>query len=611
MPLLDVAVSARNTSGSAQADSERPQKLLRSAWRKSYAGLAAIGVFSIFINVLKLAGPLYVLQILDRVISSRSHETLIMLTIVTLLAVVSAVSLEAVRRRMFMQWGTWIERNFGPRLFSRGLKQDSGQEASSSRMLREVATVRSFVSGSGLIAWLDIIWAPVFAGLVFLISPPLAYIVITATLITLILGTLNELITRDSRDAANQARKDDRDWVATAERHRETVGSMNMAANLAERWSRSASTRLDEGMRTQAINVYFAAAMSLVGRCSRIAILCVGLWLVIEQSLTLGTVIAANVLGRTAYSLVERAMLKWREMINAKRSYQRIKTFLAKDITRQVSLPRTKERVPLIIEKVSYRYPNQPSPVFRGIEVTIEPGEVLCVIGQSAIGKTTFSRLVSGLVSPRSGKIRLGDVDVSRLQQHSTRRDIGHLPQDVTLFQGTVRVNIARMGEGNIRRVIRAAKLAGIHDTILKLPQGYDTEIVENEPLLSGGQRKGIALARAFYGAPPLIVMDEPTPHLDEMARSALSSAISRLKRNGTIVVFTTQSSDLIGVADKVILLKGTKVEVLRTREEVAALRRGTGIRSVRSNSNRNKSRQSDSASTADRGTRSDNSRSA
>lgn len=588
------------------------QDVVRAAWRKSYAGLAAIGVFSVFINILRLAAPLYVLQILDRVVASRSLETLVMLTVIALVAIIAGALLEVIRRRMLMHWGNWIERSFGPRLFAVGLQNDSDRAPSSSKMLRDVATVRAFVSGTGLVAWVDIFWAPFFLGCVFVISPPLAYIVLTATLLMLVLGTLNELLTRDSRSATYQARKDDREWIASAERNQETVGALNMAANLARRWSRSASTRLDEGMRTRMRHVYFTSAMVFVGRCTRIALFGFGLWLVVDEELTIGALIAVNVLGRIAYSLVQRGMLKWREMVTAKNAYKQIKVSLGKDTRRQISVPKTGAPVPLHIEKVSYRYPNQPSPVFRGIGVTIEPGEALCVIGQSATGKTTFSRLVSGLISPRSGKIRLGDVDVSRLQQHSVRKDIGHLQQDVRLFRGTVRENIARMTRGNIRRVIRAAKLAGVHETILKLPHGYDTEITENESLLSGGQRKGIAIARAYYNAPPLIVMDEPTPHLDASARSALFSAISRLKRKGTIIVLTTQSEELSSIADKVILLQGTKVEILRTREEVAGLRRAHGIRSVRSNNSRSKHRQSDSvAGTPSRNQTGESSRSA
>lgn len=594
--MRDIVVSATEEFHLAQNVSANKQNLLTLAWRKSYAGLAAVGVFSVFINILKLATPIYVLQLLDRLVASRSLETLVMLTVIVLVAIVTSISLEVIRRRMFIHWGNWIERSFGPQLFTVGLQKDLGQTPSSASMLRDISTIRSFVSGTGLTAWLDIVWAPLFISCVFLVSPSLGYIVIIAILITLVLATINELVTRDSRDITYKARKDDREWISSAERNRETVGSLNMAANLAKRWSRSAFARLDEGLRTQTLNLYFAAAMRFVRRCLRIFILGVGLWLVIEQKLTLGAVIAASVLGRMAYSLVETAMLKWRDMLTAKRAYGRIKTFLGKDTHRQVSLSKTNTPVPLFIEQVSYRYPNQAMSVFRNIDVRVDPGEVLCVIGQSAMGKTTFSRLVSGLMSPRSGKIRLGDMDVSRLQQHSTRRDIGYLPQDTTLFQGTVRENIARMAEGNINRVVRAAKRAGIHKTILKLPEAYDTEISENEPLLSAGQRKGIAIARAYYNSPALIVMDEPTPHLDESACSALFAAISRWKRKGTIVVLTTQSNTFSNIADKVILFKGNKIDILRTPEEVATLGRAAAISGISSiGGSRNKQQQNSS----------------
>lgn len=602
-------MSATEQSLLAKSSSASTRDVLHSVWRKSYPGLAAIGVFSVFINILKLATPLYVLQLLDRLVASRSHETLVMLTIITLVAIVSGILLEVIRRRMFIHWGNWIERSFGKKLFTAGLQKDLGQVSSSSNMLRDISTIRSFVAGTGLLAWLDIVWAPLFIACVFLVSPPLACIVLVAILITLALGTVNELMTRESRDITYKARKDDREWISSAERNRETVGSLNMAANLAERWSRSAFARLDEGTRTQTINLYFAAAMRFVQRCLRIFVFAIGLWLVIEQKLTIGAVIAASVLGRIAYSLVENAMLKWREMMTAKRAYGRIKAFLINHTTRQFSVLNTDAPLPLFLEQVSYRYPNQAVSVFRGITLTVDPGEVLCVIGQSATGKTTFSRLVSGVLSPRSGKIRLGDVDLSRLRQQGTRRYIGYLPQDVTLFPGTVRQNIARMAEGNIRRVIRAAKRAGIHETILKLPEAYDTEIAENEPLLSAGQRKGIAIARAYYASPPLIVMDEPTPHLDEPACLALFAAISRWKRKDTIVILTTQSNALSSIADKVILLKDSKVDILRTPEEVAALRRASGISSIsdisssrdksqkRNNSSNNKNRDSGSKS--------------
>lgn len=542
--------------------------VLKAAWRKSYAGLTMVVVFSVFINLLRLALPLYVLQVLDRVVSSHSHETLIMLTTITLAALLTAALLEVVRRRMFMHWGGWIERRFGPWLFEAGLDKSSEAPASST-LLRDLGAMRSFVAGSGVIAWLDVIWVPVFVLVVFLVSPVLAVILLCAVLAALTLGFLNELMTRETRTAAYRARSDDRQWVASAERNRETVGSLSMAVNLAGLWSRSAFERLDEGMRTQTINIYFAGAMRFVRQCLRIGILAVGIWLYINETLTLGSVIAAGILSRTAYGPLEKAMLRWREMLQARAAYGRMKNALRKIHTPQVSMLDNDLPVPLVVDDVTYRYPRQATMIFRSISVTLEPGQMLCVVGPSAVGKTTFSRLVTGLLSPRSGQVRLGDVNVYRLSHSDGPSRIGYLPQDIRLFKGTIRDNISRMEQGHLEAVVHAAKLVGIHEAILRLPAGYDTEISEDESPLSAGQTKALAIARAFYGCPAVVVMDEPEPHLDRTARRALTGAIETLKAQGVIVIVTTQSKTLSRIADKVLIFERTRCKVLDTREEI------------------------------------------
>jgi len=574
--------------------------IISEAWRKSYPGLAAIGLFSIFINLLKLAAPLYILQILDRVIASRSLETLFMLTIVTVIAIGSGVTLEAIRRRLFMYWGNWIERSFGPALFSSGLRSVHLKEGNSSKLLRDIGKIRSFVAGQGLVAWLDVIWAPLFIAIVFLISPLLGAIVLIGGLIALTLGTANELITRDSRNATFKAGRNDRDLVASAERNQESIGSLNTLSNLARHWSQSAFIRLDEGMRTRAINVYFAAGIRFVGRLVRIGVLGAGITLVIsEQHFTLGSVIAANVLGRTAYSLIQRAMLKWREMLLARRAYQNVKNTLRNLETPQVSRPSPTSPVSLSFEDVGYRYPHQASSVLRSINIQIDPGELLCVIGPSASGKSTFCRLAAGLIAPRSGKVRLGEISVYRLQQNSTQREIGYLPQDITLFPGSVRHNIASMAAGDMNLVVDAARLAGIHEAILNLPDGYDTEITDKEPLLSTGQRKALAVARAFYGVPPLIVLDEPFPHLDALSRSTIMSSILLLKSRGVAIVFSTQTMEMARVADKAItiLFRNKKHMTLESPEQIAELwEQETRSKRLRKGVKKNRSRKKDSS---------------
>ncbi len=571
--LASLVASALPCPPPQPAGAALPRNALHRAWRRSYAGLAAIGVFSTFINLLKLATPIYLLQVLDRVIASRSHETLLMLTALTLVAIVTGVALEIVRHRMLMAWGDWIERRFAPVLFAGAFDRAAETRPAASSILRDVATLRAFVAGRGLTAWLDVVWAPFFIACVLLIAPVLGAIVVCAVILTVVLGTLNELITRTSRDATFSAGKEGREWVVAAERNQETVATLGMATNLAGHWSRSATSRLDAGLSTRSTTMYFESAMRLVGRCLRIGVLAVGIWLVIGQSLTLGAVFAAGVLGRMAYSLVERAMMRWRDMARAGKAYRQIKACLQRDAARPVSVPRS-DAAPLVIDNLSYRHPNQRASLFRGMTVTVKPGEVLCVIGPSAAGKSTFTRLASGFISPREGNIRLGEVEVFRLQQVNGAQYVGYLPQSITLFSGTVRENIAAMATGDLAQVMDAARRAGVHETILKLPAGYDTEIGDGEPLLSAGQRKKLALARAFYGAPPLIVLDEPYPHLDNVSRAALRAAIAELTAKGSIVIVTTQTKPLSRIADKVILFTRSRYKILQTAEEIAALRR-------------------------------------
>lgn len=549
-------------------------RVMRAAWRRSSPGLLVVMLFSVVVNLLKLATPLYVLQILDRIPASRSVETLVMLTAIALAAVLTGAVLDVVRRRMFMHWGAWIERHFGPKLVHVGFStQTTSNAMAPSKALRDLATIRQFVSGSGVLAWLDVVWAPFFVAVVYLIDPLLASIAVGAMALALGLGIAQELMTRSARETARQAQVDGRDWVAAAERNTETIGPLSMAGSLAERWSNAATERLDEGLRSRKVSVTVTAAMRFLGRCLRITLLAVGIYLVIQGELTLGTVVAAGVLGRTAYRALERAMLKWRELVVAKRAYGRVKDALGTETRPAPSMLERQLPAPLIIQDLGHRYANQPSSVIKRINATLMPGEVLAVIGPSASGKTTFSRLISGLMKPRAGSVRLGDVDTARLPEDGHARYIGYLPQDVRLFRGTVRENIARMRQGDFSLVVEAAQLTGVHDIILALPEGYDTEIAEDEPLLSAGQRKCLALARALYGWPQLIVMDEPEPHIDRRARRAMVRALKTCTAQGSIVVVTAQARTITRIADKVLLL-GSKVDFLDQKDAIAALTR-------------------------------------
>lgn len=557
--------------------------VIKSAWQQSRPGLFIIAIFSIFINLFRLVTPIYVLQILDRIPASRSVETLVMLTVIAIAAIATGVLLELLRRRMFLHWANWIERSFGPILVQGSLSTAvPGDSTTPSKALRDLATIRSFVSGHAILAWLDIIWAPAFILVAYLIDPLLAGVALIGVLVVLVLGILNEVLTRSSRDAALRASSDSKELVAAAERSGETIGPLRMAENVTERWSEATFERLDENLRSRRTTITISAAIRFCGRCLRIALLAVGLWLVIGDVMTLGEVIAAGFLGRMAFQNVKDAMLRWRELTNARRAYSRICGAFSSVSHDDVSMHDHALPAALTISNLGYRYPGQQASVLKRIDMKLEPGSILCVIGPSASGKTTFSRLAIGRLRPRYGSVRLGDIDISRLRQDGPQRYVGYLPQEVRLFRGTVRENIAHMAKGDFGQVVEAAQLAGAHDAILSLPSGYDTELDDEFMVLSAGQRKSIALARAFYGWPQLIVMDEPEPHLDRGARRTMNRALKNCAAQGSIIIVTSQSKSLSRIADKVLLLEEGKIRLLETPEEIASLRRSRTRRPTR-----------------------------
>ena len=339
-----------------------------------------------------------------------------------------------------------------------------------------------------------------------------------------------------------------------------------MVENLAQRWRRSAVNRWDERERSESRVASFTALRQGLYHCIRIGVLAVGVWLMLLNLLTLGGVFAARVMAGFAFKTVEQAVRQWRTLKDARGAYRRIKTQLAGKKDARASVPTTQADAVLVIDGLTYRYKSQRDHIIDRLNLVLEPGEVVLIIGPAATGKTTLSRLLGGVLTPRYGQIRLADIEVTRLPPEMRARLIGYLQQDTRLFNGTVRENIARMGEGDFDDVVAAAKLAGIHDTIVRLPDGYDTEITEESLGLSGSERKRIALARAFYGGPRLIILDEPEANLDRNSRRVLAAGIKELKKRGSIVVVTseaTQARGLARLADKVLILGAKAPEIV------------------------------------------------
>ncbi|MGF1544783.1 MAG: ATP-binding cassette domain-containing protein, partial [Parvularculaceae bacterium] len=506
---------------------------------------------------------------------------------ITLVAAGAGARTDVVRRRMLLNWGAWIERRFGRSVFQAAMRPDSrGRAGAPSKALRDLGTLRTFVSSSGAIAWIDLVWAPVFLIVVTLVHPYLGATLAIAISALLILGVLNERMTREPRDAASRAKESESAWVATAENNAETINSLSMANNLADRWENEAIARHDEGHRSRAFSISMQAAMRFGRSCLRIGGIAVGVWLVIQNELTIGAVIAASILSRSSYSMTEKAMLKWRDLKSALVAYVRLKTTLLQVVGDAPSIEAGQRQRALRLDDMGHRYSDQRESVFGRIDLTIAPGQVIAVVGRSATGKTTFSRLASGALKPRFGRVRLGDVDMTRVHVTQTddgARALGYLPQESVIFPGTVRENVAGMATGDYDLVVDAARLANVHDKILSLPKGYDTDIDEAGRLLSGSERKAIGLARAFYGSPDVIVLDEPEANLDLRARRALGRSFKALAERGSIVIYTSLSKVTARTADKVLLIRAGKIRVVSNAEAIALLGRTKPVKNKKS----------------------------
>ncbi|WP_274631318.1 type I secretion system permease/ATPase [Arvimicrobium flavum] len=515
-----------------------------------------------FINALRFAGPLYLIQVFDRVISSRSVETLIVLTLAALLAMVTGGVLETIRRRMLSRWSVWIEHH----LTSQSVKAGLTAGVANPPILTSIQKVSGFVE-RGLAPWMDAVWAPIFFLCAYLIHPVLGIVAIAGVTLLVGMGLLKEKLTREPRQAQYEAARQANAVLVSAERNKDIVGAFAMADAIAGRWGRN---RLDGFLQRERLNARgtsLDAAIRMLRRGLHVILLATGIWLFLNDAATLGGVFAARLFASFAYRMVERAVREIRSFKEAREGYYKIKADLAKPFEVKPSLLPGTPQGTLVLDEVTFRHAGSRD-VFRKLSLSLEPGELLLVVGRAASGKTTLSRLLIGLLKPRTGQIRLGDMNITRLPDHVRAEVIGYLPQHVELFDGTIAENIARFQQTSLDEVVSAAKTAGIHQVIVRLPQGYDTPL-SDEIGLSGSERKRIALARALFRAPRLIVLDEPFANLDISSRRALESAVGHMKDLGCSVVITVsgQSSRLAALVDRSLILGGRTPEITNYTE--------------------------------------------
>ncbi|CAB1072383.1 hypothetical protein D1AOALGA4SA_1568 [Olavius algarvensis Delta 1 endosymbiont] len=542
---------------------------LQDAVKKSRFVLMAVAVVSLFVNVLMLTVPLYMLQIYGRVLVSRSHETLIYLSIAAAGALVVMAALDFTRSRILVHMSAWLENRLGPEVLPPAISQQLQSQTYGVQALRDVSQVRQFVASPGIFSLFDSPWVPVYLFVIYLLHPVLFIIAVIGAVLLFSLAVANELATRRPLKAANEQNVRALRKTAAAARNAEVIEAMGMMPGITRRWLSDNQEALQQQMVASGRAGVILATSKLCRLILQVAMLGVGGYLVIRYELTPGGMIAGSIILSRALQPIEQAIGTWKSLLAARSAYTRLKTFMTQAQERPSDMALPAPQGHLNIEKVVFTPPGGQKPVLKGVSFALTAGEILAVVGPSAAGKSTLARLIVGAWRPSHGAVRLDGADVYAWERVDFGRHVDYLPQDVELFDGTIEDNIARLGEPDPAAVFEAAKQAGVHEMILHLADGYRTRIGEGGALLSGGQRQRIGLARAFYGRPRLIVLDEPNASLDNEGENDLLRAMATLKNDGATVVLIAHRPSMVSHVDKILFLRDGVVEMYGPRDEV------------------------------------------
>jgi ATP-binding cassette subfamily C exporter for protease/lipase/ATP-binding cassette subfamily C protein EexD len=530
------------------------------------------GLFSLAINLLLLAPPLYMLQVFDRVLTSRSRETLLVLTAAAAGALVLMASLEVLRSRLLAAAGSALDRRLGPRVIEGLLAQAARLSGTAYQSgLRDVAALRNFLGGSGVITLFDAPWLPLFLAIIFVFHPLLGAIAAAGAMLMALSAYLNEKLTRQGLERAQvEARRAGR-FIDSSLRNAEVVAALGMLPAVTGRWSALNDGALAEQLRAGRRGARLAGCTRFTRQAIQVAMLAAGAFLVIAQDASAGVMIAVTILLGRALAPVEQLVAGWRSLVEARAAWRRLAELLGEHPQAQPATELPEPSGALELEQAAFAFKAGQRPILRGVSFALAPGEALGIVGPSASGKSTLARLLVGVWRPVSGTVRLDGAPVAAWPRQQLGCHVGYLPQDVELFGGTVAENIARLGEPDSAAVVRAAQRAQAHELILRLPNGYDTDIGEGGQALSPGQRQRIGLARALYGTPRLVVLDEPNANLDHEGEQALVRALQGLKEARVTVVIIAHRPSLLRGVDRMLVLRDGAMEAFGARPDIMA----------------------------------------
>jgi ATP-binding cassette subfamily C protein len=535
-------------------------------------------IFSFVVNVLLLAMPIYLFQLSDRVYTSRSQDTLIMLSVVVGGAIIAHVFLDMMRRFILMRVAVETEAKLGAPVLSAAAKASQNGSNREFQMLGDLQHLRSFITGPVILMMMDVPVAPIYLAATFLIHPDLGWIVAGTGAFLFVIAIVNQKLTAVPYTQANTFAMRANLAADAMARNSQVINAMGMIPEGVLIWGRETAASLKAQVSAQDRNIYMTGLSKLVRLFTQIGILGWGAHLALHDELTGGMVIAASIIGSRALSPVEGTIEGWRSFIQARSAYARIKTLLQNSPLNweRLRLPRPEGR--LTVERILYVPPPTKKVILNGISFELEPGESLAIVGASGSGKSTLARMLVGSIIPTAGNVRLDRMDLRNWDPRQFGQSVGYLPQDVQLFPASIKANIARMREDvTDEMVFDAAELADVHEMISHFAHGYETQVLIDGSPLSGGQKQRIGLARAFFGDPRLVVLDEPNSNLDAPGELALAKALSRAKKRNITVIAITQRPALLQSADKIMVIKEGTAQAIGKRDDIIPLLSANG----------------------------------
>ncbi|WP_369062381.1 type I secretion system permease/ATPase [Caulobacter sp. 73W] len=546
----------------------KPTALNRAVDAAKPAIVTAV-VFSFFINVLALVSPLYMLQVYDRVLTSRNEMTLLFLTLIVIFLFVVYGFLEALRTQVLVRGGLKFDGTVRDPVFGAVLDSTLKRKGMGPQSFRDMDQIRDFLTGAGLIAFCDAPWIPVFVIVAFVLHPFFGVLAIVSGLIIFGLALANDRVTNEPIKKANQAAISAQNDVGATLRNSEVMKAMGMWGGLQARWKLKRDEQVSWQASASDRGGALMSGIKFFRQVVQTIILGGGAYLAIKGEISPGSMIAASIIVGRALAPIEQAVGQWKGFVSARGSWDRLQVTLRDNPEDEQRMPLPEPKGRLAVEGAAIMPPGGSAPTLRNASFVLEPGTVLGVVGPSAAGKSSLMRGLVGVWPTVAGAIRLDGFDLKQWDPQQLGRHVGYLPQDIELFSGTIAENIARFSEYEANDVIEAASLAGVHEMVQGLPNGYDTPIGEVGATLSGGQRQRVALARAVYRMPALVVLDEPNASLDAAGEQALVEAITKLKSAGKTVVFATHKPNLLAVADAIMVVNGGVIADVGKRDEM------------------------------------------